>query len=39
MRQGVFMLASSCGLDSPTKYERKHVTYRDSNNSTRRMDK
>jgi glutamate synthase domain-containing protein 2 len=39
MRQGVFMLGASCGLNNPTKFERKHVTYRDSNNSTRGMDK
>lgn len=38
MRQGMFMLGSSCGLESPTLFERKHVTYRDKNSDTKRMD-
>ena len=39
MRQGVFMLGGSCGIDSPTKFNRSHVTYKDRNNSTQRLDK
>lgn len=39
MRQGLFMLGASCGIDSPTKFERKHITYRDANSTTKRMDK
>ena len=39
MRQGVYMLSASCGLDSPTKFDKEHVTYRDANNTTKRMDK
>jgi len=39
MRQGLFMLGASCGLESPTEFSREHVTYRDTNNSTKRLDK
>lgn len=39
MRQGLFMLGASCGLESPVEFERKHVTYRDENAETMRMDK
>jgi len=39
MRQGLFMLGASCGIDSPTKFTREHVTYRDKNSKTERMDK
>jgi glutamate synthase (ferredoxin) len=39
MRQGLFMLGASCGIDSPTKFSREHVTYRDKNSTTNRMDK
>jgi len=35
MRQGVFMLGASCGIDTPIKFENKHVTYRDKNNTTK----
>lgn len=38
MRQGIFMLGASCGLDSPTKFKLEHVTYRDKNSETKRMD-
>ena len=38
MRQGLFMLGASCGLDSPTKFKLEHVTYRDKNSETKRMD-
>lgn len=38
MRQGLFMLGASCGLDSPTKFGREHITYRENNSDTTRMD-
>jgi glutamate synthase domain-containing protein 2 len=27
MRQGMFMLGASCGIDNPTKFTREHITY------------
>ncbi|WP_153730543.1 FMN-binding glutamate synthase family protein [Sporosarcina obsidiansis] len=29
MREGLFRVAAAAGLDSPTKFERKHVIYKD----------
>jgi glutamate synthase domain-containing protein 2 len=28
MREGLFMLGASCGIDSPTKFEGRHLTFR-----------
>lgn len=39
MRQGLFNLGCACGIESPTLFERKHVTYQDKNANTIRMDK
>ncbi len=37
MREGLFMLGASCGIDSPTKFEQRHVTLREVNNEVRNM--
>lgn len=37
MREGLFMLGASCGIDSPTKFEQRHVTLREANNEVRSM--
>ena len=29
MREGLFRIAAAAGLDSPTKFERKHIVYKD----------
>lgn len=39
MRQGMFMLGASCGIESPTKFSKEHITYRQANSETMRMDK
>jgi len=39
VREGVFMLAASCGIESPVLFERHHVTFKDRNATTIRMDK
>ncbi|MDA3129968.1 glutamate synthase-related protein [Aliibacillus thermotolerans] len=31
MREGLFLLAASCGIDSPTKFSHEHVTFVDHN--------
>jgi glutamate synthase domain-containing protein 2 len=38
VREGVFMLAASCGIHTPVLFERSHVTFKDRNASTTRMD-
>ena len=39
LREGVFMLAASCGLESPAQFAREHVTFKDRNAVTTRMDR
>jgi glutamate synthase domain-containing protein 2 len=39
VREGVFMLAASCGLDSPAGFGREHVTFKDRNAAAVRMDR
>lgn len=39
VREGVFMLAASCGLESPTGFKRSHVTFKDRNAAAIRMDR
>ncbi|AGA56262.1 Glutamate synthase large subunit-like protein YerD [Thermobacillus xylanilyticus] len=39
VREGVYMLAASCGLDSPAGFRREHVTFKDRNASAVRMDR
>jgi glutamate synthase domain-containing protein 2 len=38
LREGVFMLAASCGLESPVLFDRSHVTFKDRNAVATRMD-
>src|SRR5699024_2806989 len=33
MREGLFMLGASCGIDSPTKFSKDHIALRESNNN------
>ena len=37
MREGLFMLGASCGIDSPTKFTHQHIVLRESNNNVRKM--
>jgi glutamate synthase domain-containing protein 2 len=39
IRESVFMLAASCGIESPVLFERNHVTFKDRNATTVRMDR
>lgn len=39
VREGVYMLAASCGLDSPSGFRREHVTFKDRNAASVRMDR
>lgn len=32
MREGLFMLGASCGIDSPSKFNKEHIALRESNN-------
>jgi len=38
MRQGLFRMAASAGIDSPTKFERQHVMYKDDKGITYSMN-
>src|SRR5699024_1123138 len=33
MREGLFMLGASCGIDSPSKFSKEHIALRESNNN------
>lgn len=37
LRQGVFEMAAAAGIDSPTKFTREHVIYKDKFNTLKRM--
>lgn len=37
MREGLFMLGASCGIDSPTKFNLKHITLRKSDNDVKKF--
>lgn len=37
MREGLFMLGASCGIDSPTKFEERHITLREASNGVKNM--
>lgn len=39
VREGAFMLAASCGLDSPVRFERRHVTFKDRDAAAVRLDR
>lgn len=38
MREGLYMLGASCGIDSPVKFSNKHIALRESNNNVRKYD-
>lgn len=38
MREGLFMLGASCGIDSPTKFSGRHVTFKQSNGDTKNFE-
>lgn len=37
MREGLFMLGASCGIDSPTKFNREHIAIREANNEVHKI--
>jgi glutamate synthase domain-containing protein 2 len=39
LRQGVFELAAVAGIDSPRKFDRKHIVYKDRFNAITKMNK
>lgn len=38
MREGLFMLGASCGIDSPTKFGKEHIVLREENNDVKKLD-
>src|SRR5699024_5328049 len=36
MREGLFMLGASCGIDSPVKFSKEHIALRETNNDVRK---
>src|SRR5699024_7759597 len=38
MREGLFMLAASCGIDSPSKFNQKHIAMRQENNDVKEIE-
>lgn len=38
MREGLFMLGASCGIDSPSKFSSKHVVIREANNDVHKLN-
>src|SRR5699024_11086346 len=37
MREGLFMLDASCGINAPTKFEERHITLREASNGVKNM--
>jgi len=37
MREGLFMLGASCGIDSPAKFNKEHIALRETNNDVRKF--
>lgn len=37
MREGLFMLGASCGIDSPSKFDKRHIAIRESNNDVNKV--
>lgn len=37
MREGLFMLGASCGIDSPSKFDKSHLALRESNNKVTKL--
>ena len=38
MREGLFMLGASCGIDSPSKFSHRHIAMRESNNNVNKVE-
>ncbi len=38
MREGLFMLGASCGIDSPSKFSQRHIAIRESNNNVNKVE-
>ncbi|WP_026677211.1 FMN-binding glutamate synthase family protein [Fictibacillus gelatini] len=38
LRSGLFNLAAACGIDSPTKFEKKHIIYKDKKGKVYSVD-
>lgn len=38
MREGLFMLGASCGIDSPSKFSHEHIAIRESNNQVNKIN-
>ncbi|MEI3612026.1 glutamate synthase-related protein [Pseudogracilibacillus sp. SO30301A] len=37
-REGLFMLGASCGIDSPSKFSKRHIALRESNNKVNKIE-
>src|SRR5690625_4861585 len=38
MREGLYMLGASCGIDSPSKFNHTHIALREANNDVKKLD-
>lgn len=38
MREGLFMLGASCGIDSPSKFDQRHLALREANNDVNKVE-
>src|SRR5690625_1483367 len=38
MREGLFMLGASCGIDSPSKFSNRHIALRETNNDVNKLE-
>lgn len=37
MREGLYMLGASCGIDSPSKFSNRHIAIRETNNDVHKL--
>src|SRR5690625_853437 len=38
MREGLYMLGASCGIDAPSKFSKRHIAMREANNDVHKLD-
>jgi len=38
MREGLYMLGASCGIDSPSKFGYQHIALREANNNVKKLE-
>jgi len=38
MREGLYMLGASCGIDSPSKFNKQHIAIRETNNDVHKLE-